>query len=77
MRMHAEVVCTYDDERIPKAVAAALTPDNLHVPKSLKISTVQKGRQVMTEVQLEGRAETLLATIDDILACTLAAESML
>jgi hypothetical protein len=28
-------------------------------------------------VELEGRAETLLATLDDLLACTLTAENML
>lgn len=77
MRMHARITCSYTDERTCRAVVAALTPDNLRVPKGLKISTVQRGRRMVTEVQLDGRAETLLATVDDLLACALAAESML
>ena len=77
MKMRAEVVCAYGDERMSKAVAAAVGPDNLQVPEGLAISTVQKGRRVVSVVELEGRAETLLATLDDLLACMLTAEGML
>jgi hypothetical protein len=77
MKMRAEVVCAYGDERTSKAVAAALGPDNLQVPEGLAISTVRRGRRVVSVVRLEGRAETLLATLDDLLACTLTAENML
>ena len=77
MKMRAEVVCIYSDERMSKTVAAAVSPDNLQVPEGLMISTVQKGRRVVSVVELEGRAETLLATLDDLLACTLTAENML
>lgn len=77
MKMRAEVVCTYGDERTSKAVAAAVGPDNLQVPAGLTISTVRKGRRVVSVVELEGRAETLLATLDDLLACTLTAENVL
>jgi hypothetical protein len=67
----------YGDERMSKTVAAAVSPDNLQVPDGLVISTVQKGRRVVSVVKLEGRAETLLATLDDLLACVLTSESML
>ncbi|HID60945.1 MAG TPA: hypothetical protein EYP46_03700 [Hadesarchaea archaeon] len=77
MIMRAEVVCVYGDERAAKAVATALAPDNLQVPEGLEISTVAKGREVVSVVGLDGRAETLLATLDDLLACMLTAESML
>jgi hypothetical protein len=77
MKMRAEIVCTYSDERTSKAVTAAVGPDNLQVPAGLTISTVRKGRRVVSVVELEGRAETLLATLDDLLACTLTAENML
>lgn len=77
MIMRAEVVCVYGDERAAKAVAIALAPDNFQVPKGLEISTVPKGRRVVSVVRLDGRAETLLATLDDLLACMLTAESML
>ena len=77
MKMRAEVVCVYGGERTSKTVAAAVSPDNLQVPEGLVISTVQKGRRVVSVVKLEGRAETLLATLDDLLACMLTSESML
>lgn len=77
MKLCAEVVCIYGDERTPKAVVAALGPDNLQVPKGLRISTEAKGKRVVSTVELEGRIETLLATLDDLLACTLTAESVL
>ncbi len=77
MKMRAEIICTYDDERTAKAVADAVGPDNLHVPKGLEISTVRKGRKVLSDVELEGRAETLLATLDDLLSCIVTAESMI
>ena len=77
MKMRAEVVCVYGDERVSKTVAAAVCPDNLQVPKDLVVSTVQKGRRVVSVVKLEGRAETLLATLDDLLACMLTVESMI
>jgi hypothetical protein len=77
MKMHAEVVCVYGDERMSKAVAAAVGPDNLQIPEGLVVSTVQKGRQVVSLIKLDGRAETLLATLDDLLACMLTAENML
>ena len=77
MKMRAEVVCVYGDERMSKTVAAAVGPDNSQVPKDLVVSTVQKGRRVVSVVKLEGRAETLLATLDDLLACMLTVESMI
>jgi len=77
MKMRAEVVCVYDDERTSKTVAAAVSPDNLQVPEGLVVSAVQKGRRVVSVVKLDGRAETLLATLDDLLACMLTAENML
>lgn len=77
MKMRAEVVCVYENERESKAVATALAPDNLQVPEGLEILTVAKDRRVVSVVGLDGRAETLLATLDDLLACMLTAESML
>ena len=77
MKMRAEVTCVYGGERVPKAVAAALGPDNLQIPKGLKITTKAKGKRVMSVIELEGKIETLLATLDDLLACTAAAESVI
>ena len=77
MKMRADVVLSYGDERLAKAVAGALGPDNLRLPEGLAVATRARGRRVVSEVELEGRIETLLATLDDLLACTLAAEIVL
>lgn len=77
MKLRAEIVCTYGNERVPKAVAAALGPENLQAPEGLQVSTKVRGGRVVSAVELDGRIETLLATLDDLLACTLTAESIL
>ena len=77
MRMRARVTCCYAEASRARAVAAALRPDNLRAPKGITISTRARGRRVLTEVRLDGRIETLLATLDDLLACTSTAESVL
>ena len=77
MRMRARVVCAYEGEGIPKAIADALHPDNLRVPKGIRVITKARGKRVISEVELEGRIESLLATLDDLLACTSTAESVL
>ena len=77
MRMRAEVKCAYKNDRFARAVAKALQPDNLRVPKGIKLTTKAKGKKVRTVIEIEGRIETLLATLDDLLACTVAAESVI
>jgi len=77
MRMRASVTCCYAEASSARAVAAALRPDNLRAPKGIVISTKARGVCVFTEVKLDGRIETLLATLDDLLACTSTAESVL
>jgi hypothetical protein len=75
--MRARVICTYDNSSVSKAIAAALGPDNLQAPKSVKINTAARARQVITTIGVEGRIETLLATLEDLLSCTSTAESVL
>lgn len=77
MRMRAEVRCAYRSERFARAVAEALRPDNLRVPEGIKLTTRARGNEVRTVIEIEGRIETLLATLDDLLACTGAAESVI
>lgn len=77
MRMSARIVCEYGSSRVARAVAKALEPDNLRLPDGLSVSTVASGKKVVSSVNLDGRMETLLATIDDLLACAITAEAML
>ncbi|MGC8817556.1 MAG: KEOPS complex subunit Pcc1 [Candidatus Hadarchaeum sp.] len=76
MKMEAKVICEYKNGKMARAVAMALAPDNLRLPEGLRVSTVARGSKVVSSVELDGKLETLLATLDDLLACTLTAESV-
>jgi len=77
MKLRTTVICKYNNPKISAAVANALGPDNLaHLP-GLKINTVQERNKVVTEIEIDGKIETLVNTLDDLLACTQAAESVL
>ena len=72
--MEAEISLTYQNEREAEAVAKAVSPDNLEVPDGLQIETVRKGSDVLTKVECQTRLQTLIATLDDLLACVSVAE---
>ena len=72
--MEAEIRLSYQNEREAEAVAKAVSPDNMEVPPGLYIKTVRKGPEVLTNVECETRLQTLIATIDDLLACVSVAE---
>lgn len=77
MKMKAKIVCTYESGSTSKAIAAALRPDNIQVPRGIRVVTLARGGQVITEVEMDGRIETFLATLEDLLSCTSTAESVL
>lgn len=77
MKMRADISCDYESSRVSKAIAKALEPDNLKLPDGLAVSTKVNDKKVVSVVELDGRMETLLATLDDLLACTLTAEILL
>lgn len=75
--MEAQITLEYADERTADAVAKAVSPDNFKAPSSLSITTVRKGKLVLTEVKTNGNFATFLATIDDLLFCVSTAEKTL
>jgi len=77
MRMRAKIICAYESDSISRAIAAAVGPDNIQVQKGIRVVTLAQGRQVITEMKMDGRIETLLATLEDLLSCTSTAESVL
>ena len=72
--MEAEIRLTYQNEREADAVAKAVSPDNLEVPPGLQIETVRNGSDVLTKLECQTRLQTLIATLDDLLACVSVAE---
>lgn len=72
--MEAEIRLSYENEREAEAVAKAVSPDNVKVPLGLYVKTVRNGSEVHTKVECQTRLATLIATVDDLLACVSVAE---
>lgn len=72
--METEIRLSYKNEREAEAVAKAVSPDNIEIPLGLYIKTVRNGSDVYTKVECQTRLQTLIATIDDLLACVSVAE---
>ena len=72
--MEAEIRLCYQNEREAEAVTKAVSPDNVEVPPGLYVETVRKGSDVLTKVECQTRLPTLIATLDDLLACVSVAE---
>jgi len=72
--LEAEIRLSYQNEREAEAVAKAVSPDNVEVPSGLYIETVRNGSEVHTKVECQTRLQTLIATLDDLLACVSVAE---
>ena len=72
--MEAKIRLFYGNEREAEAVARAVSPDNVEVPAGLYVETVRNGSEVYTTIECKTRLETLIATVDDLLACVSVAE---
>jgi len=66
--LEAEICLSYGNEREAETVTKAVSPDNVEVPPGLYVKTVRKGSEVLTRVECQTRLQTLIATIDDLLA---------
>lgn len=70
--MQVKIILEYTDMEKAEAVAKAISPDNVKTPVGLTIKTIREEQKVVTDIYLEGKVTTLIATIDDLLenACT-------
>jgi hypothetical protein len=75
--MQAEIVLRYRNSSTAKAVARAISPDNLETPSGLTIRTIHRQREVITRIECEQKLATFIATIDDLLSCASLAERTL
>ena len=75
MEMEAEILLIYGDRREAEAVARAVSPDNVKVPRGLSIETEASDAKVYTSISYSGeRIGTFISTIDDLLSCISVAE---
>jgi tRNA threonylcarbamoyladenosine modification (KEOPS) complex Pcc1 subunit len=72
--LEAEICLSYKNEREAQAISLAVSPDNMQVPKGLSVKTTRKASQVNTKIECQKRLQTLIATVDDLLACVSIAE---
>jgi hypothetical protein len=72
--LEAEISLLYKTYRQAGAVADAVSPDNVKIPKGLTIKTVKQGRSVLTHIRSRSSMLTFIATIDDLLAAVSVAE---
>jgi len=72
--MEAEVRLCYENNKEAKAVAQAVSPDNMTVPSGLFVETTRNESEVLTQIRCELKLQTFIATIDDLLSCVSTAE---
>jgi hypothetical protein len=75
--LQATIVLEYSDSKIAKAVAKAVSPDNLETLTGLKITTINDDCNVITDIVCNGKIATFIATIDDLLDSAIIAEKTL
>jgi len=76
-KLEAKIILKYDDTKTAKAIAKAVSPDNFKTPKGLFIKTIQKENEVSTQIRVQEKFPTFIATIDDLLFCVSTAEKTL
>jgi len=72
--LEAKITLSYKNMRDAEAVAEAISPDNVKVPRGLVVETRREGSKVLTLVKCEKGLSTFIATIDDLLSCVSVAE---
>ena len=75
--MEAEVTLEYGSARVAKAVADAVSADNLKAPKGMAVETACNGKRVFTKIEFDGKLATFIATVDDLLFSVSTAEKAL
>jgi hypothetical protein len=75
--LQATVTLEYRDQKTARAVAGAVSPDNIKTPVGLQVKTTLEKTTVTTNVECEGKLATFTATIDDLLFSASTAEKTL
>jgi len=72
-KLEAEIALCYEDSITAKAVAQAVSPDNLRKFTGLSVKTISINEKVVSRIRCHA-ISTLIATIDDLLFCVSTAE---
>ncbi|MEM2040496.1 MAG: KEOPS complex subunit Pcc1 [Nitrososphaerota archaeon] len=74
MKISATIMIKFCDESEAASVLKAVEPDNSPLPPGLRIETRQEGSTISFEIICERGPESLLSTVDDLLAAIQLAE---
>jgi len=72
--LHAEILISYNTVREAEAVAEAVMPDNVRIPKGLVIKTSRDGVKFLTSIKCRTKLLTFISTIDDLMGSVSVAE---
>ncbi len=64
----AELRVVFCDDRESEGALRSLLPDNEPLPPGLSVEMVVEGRVLVAEIRCERGVDSLLATLDDLLA---------
>ncbi len=73
----AELRVAFCDDRESEGALRSLLPDNEPLPPGLSVEMVVEGRVLVAEIRCERGVDSLLATLDDLLASLNLAERVL
>jgi hypothetical protein len=72
--VEAKLRFIYATKREAEAVNDAISPDNIKAPSGLQVKTTRHINSLVTYVRCEKSIGTLIATLDDLVACISVAE---
>lgn len=70
----ATIAIRYGDGETARAVSAAVSPDNVHVPPGITVGAEAEGAVLRLSIRCSRGMGSLIATLDDLLSCVQAAE---
>jgi hypothetical protein len=66
--LKAELRVTFCDDRESEGALRSLLPDNEPLPPGLSIEMIRSGKVLVAEISCERGVDSLLSTLDDLLA---------
>ncbi len=75
--LEAEITIFYEDGEFARAIAEAVSPDNVKVPPGLYVKTENRGKSIWAYVKCKRGIKTFIATVDDLLSAISMAEKTL
>ena len=70
MKTTVELLISFDDIKMSKALFDSLKPDNVNFPSGFNISMELSGRAILIKFSSTSSIDTLISTVDDVIeAC--------